>query len=83
MGYPVCAALSIPSSSAAGSPPTTWPASSNPGWRGTHARTPTPGEGAGLGLAIVQGVTLAQGGTVTVSNAADGCRFQIRLPTRV
>ena len=54
-----------------------------PGWRGTNARTPTPGEGAGLGLAIVKGVTLAHGGTVTVHNADHGCRFQIRLPTRM
>lgn len=52
-----------------------------PGWRGTHARTPTPGEGAGLGLAIVQGVTRAHGGTVDVTNVGQGCRFQLRLPT--
>lgn len=52
-----------------------------PGWRATSARTPTTGEGAGLGLAIVKGVTQAHGGTVTVTNACDGCRFQIRLPT--
>jgi signal transduction histidine kinase len=51
-----------------------------PGWRGTRARIPTPGEGAGLGLAIVNGVTQAHGGTVDVHNHGRGCRFEIRLP---
>lgn len=52
----------------------------DPGWRGTHARTPTSGEGAGLGLAIVRGVVEAHGGAVSVVNEAGGCRFELRLP---
>ena len=52
-----------------------------PGWRGTAARTPGSGEGAGLGLAIVRGVAEAHGGSVRVANAGErgaasscGCR---------
>jgi signal transduction histidine kinase len=51
-----------------------------PGWRGTAARTPGAGEGAGLGLAIVRGVAEAHGGTVAVANADGGCRFEMRIP---
>ncbi len=51
-----------------------------PGWRATGARTPVPGEGAGLGLAIVRGVVEAHGGQVAVGNAGSGCRFVLRLP---
>jgi signal transduction histidine kinase len=51
-----------------------------PGWRGTQARTPGSGEGAGLGLAIVRGVAEAHGGQVTVANTDHGCRFELRLP---
>ncbi len=51
-----------------------------PGWRGTTARTPGEGEGAGLGLAIVRGVTEAHGGRVAVRNSPPGCRFELRLP---
>jgi signal transduction histidine kinase len=47
-------------------------------WRGTKART--PGGGAGLGLAIVRGIVEAHHGRVSVINAGDGCRFEIRLP---
>jgi signal transduction histidine kinase len=50
------------------------------GWRGTHARTPEPDGGAGLGLAIVQGIVDAHHGDVTVTNVGDGCRFELRLP---
>ncbi|MDQ3274585.1 MAG: HAMP domain-containing histidine kinase [Actinomycetota bacterium] len=50
-------------------------------WRGTDARTPGPDGGAGLGLAIVRGIVEAHHGTVTVSNAGAGCRFEVRLPT--
>jgi signal transduction histidine kinase len=49
-------------------------------WRGTKARTPGAGGGAGLGLAIVRGIVEAHQGQVGVVNADDGCRFEIRLP---
>lgn len=61
-------------------------------WRGSRARTPrgpdgAAGEGrgplaagAGLGLAIVQAVTHAHGGEVSVANRGAGCRFEVRLP---
>ncbi|PZF81158.1 sensor histidine kinase [Jiangella anatolica] len=50
------------------------------GWRGSAARTPGDDGGAGLGLAIVRGLVEAHGGTVTATNAAGGCRFEVRLP---
>jgi signal transduction histidine kinase len=50
-----------------------------PGWRGSDARTPGRA-GAGLGLAIVQGVVEAHGGRVGVANVPGGCRFEVRLP---
>lgn len=53
-----------------------------PGWRGTEARTPTQGEGAGLGLAIVRGVAEAHHGRVEVRNVGGGCRFEMRIPAR-
>jgi signal transduction histidine kinase len=49
-------------------------------WRGTDARSPAPGSGAGLGLAIVRGVVEAHQGSVRVVNTGDGCRFELRLP---
>jgi signal transduction histidine kinase len=49
-------------------------------WRGTDARSPAPGSGAGLGLAIVRGVAEAHQGSVRVVNTGDGCRFELRLP---
>ena len=49
-------------------------------WRGTQARTPGADGGAGLGLAIVRGIAEAHHGQVSVVNAGDGCRFEIRLP---
>jgi signal transduction histidine kinase len=54
------------------------------GWRGTSARTPEPrngvSAGAGLGLAIVQGIVEAHAGLVTVKNVSGGCRFEVTLP---
>ena len=49
-------------------------------WRGTSARSPAPDSGAGLGLAIVRGIIEAHQGSVSVRNAAGGCRFELRLP---
>jgi len=49
-------------------------------WRGTDARSPATGGGAGLGLAIVRGVVEAHQGSVRVVNSGDGCRFEMRLP---
>ncbi|MHB8795111.1 MAG: sensor histidine kinase, partial [Candidatus Nanopelagicales bacterium] len=48
-----------------------------PGWRGEAART--PGDGAGLGLAVVHEVMAAHGGRVMVSNSGRGCRFDLVL----
>lgn len=60
----------------------------DPGWRGTPARTPPSPDaasllqssGAGLGLAIVQGIARAHQGEVTVQNVPGGCRFDLILP---
>ncbi|AGL16909.1 sensor histidine kinase KdpD [Actinoplanes sp. N902-109] len=49
-------------------------------FRGERARTPEPGGGGGLGLAIVRGLVEAHGGRVAVGNTAAGCRFEVRLP---
>jgi signal transduction histidine kinase len=49
-------------------------------WRGTDARSPAPGSGAGLGLAIVRGVVEAHQGSVRVVNTEVGCCFEMRLP---
>ena len=54
------------------------------GWRGSAARTPAEGSaassGAGLGLAIVQGIVVAHAGKVSVRNTGRGCRFDVVLP---
>jgi signal transduction histidine kinase len=52
-------------------------------WRGTHARTPSPDGGAGLGLAIVRGIVEAHAGEITVANTARGCCFEFSLPALV
>lgn len=57
----------------------------DPGWRGTHARTPVTGiagtSGAGLGLAIVRGIVEAHEGRISATNEPTGCRFDVRLPS--
>jgi signal transduction histidine kinase len=54
------------------------------GWRATSSRTPEQLEGrssgAGLGLAIVQGIVEAHAGEISVRNIPGGCRFDVRLP---
>ncbi|HEX2901908.1 MAG TPA: HAMP domain-containing sensor histidine kinase [Jatrophihabitans sp.] len=52
------------------------------GFRGEPARTHQPGlgAGAGLGLAITQGIVAAHAGSVQVHNAGGGCAFTVRLP---
>jgi signal transduction histidine kinase len=50
------------------------------GWRGTSARTPSPDDGAGLGLSIVRGIVEAHQGQVAVRNVDGGCMFEVRLP---
>jgi signal transduction histidine kinase len=52
----------------------------DPGWRGTTARTPGAGGGAGLGLAIARGIVEAHAGAIDVVNTDVGCRFRVRLP---
>jgi signal transduction histidine kinase len=52
------------------------------GWRGTQARSPDASGGAGLGLAIVRGIIQAHQGEVQVVNTGQGCRFEVRLPSR-
>lgn len=37
--------------------------------------------GAGVGLSMVAGIVKAHGGTVTVANDGEGCRFTLRLPS--
>src|SRR3984957_3675313 len=49
-------------------------------WRGTDARSPARGSGAGLGLAIVRGVVEAHQGSVRVANTGVGCCFEMTLP---
>jgi signal transduction histidine kinase len=51
-----------------------------PGWSGSAARS--PGEGAGLGLAVVSEVMAAHGGQVRVHNTEDGCAFELSLAGR-
>lgn len=49
----------------------------DPGWSGSAARS--PGDGAGLGLAVVSGVMDAHGGHVRVHNSPGGCTFDLVL----
>lgn len=54
------------------------------GWRASSARTPVPhvdgSPGAGLGLAIVQGIIEAHGGHVEAENVEAGFRLNVALP---
>ena len=54
------------------------------GWRATVSRTPEQlwgrSAGAGLGLAIVEGIVKAHSGRVSAHNVAGGCRFDVVLP---
>ncbi len=50
------------------------------GWQAAPARTPDPGAGAGLGLAIVSSIMTAHGGEVAVANVSGGCEFRLRMP---
>lgn len=54
------------------------------GWRGTSARTLDPtslgSPGAGLGLAIVQGIVEAHGGHVTAEHVREGFRLNVVFP---
>ena len=47
-------------------------------FRGDQARS--PGDGAGLGLAIARGLVEAHHGDISVSNVNGGARFTLRLP---
>ncbi len=51
-----------------------------PGWRGSAARSPGDGRGAGLGLAVVEGIAKAHGGTLSVVNDGPGCLASVELP---
>ncbi len=50
------------------------------GFRGNAARTSEPGQGGGLGLAIVRGIVDAHRGSVSAANVEGGCRFEVSLP---
>ncbi|WP_022900039.1 sensor histidine kinase [Humibacter albus] len=54
------------------------------GWRASTSRTPETlwgvSAGAGLGLAIAQGIVEAHRGEISVRNEDDGCRFEVSLP---
>jgi len=63
-----------------GIPDTDLPRLFDVAFRGARART--PGDGGGLGLAIVRGLVEAHGGRVAVENISGGCRFVVHLPER-
>ncbi|WP_458110977.1 HAMP domain-containing histidine kinase [Arthrobacter sp. R1-13] len=47
---------------------------------GTEENQRTPYSGAGVGLSMVAGIVRSHGGTVTVHNMGEGCRFSLRIP---
>jgi signal transduction histidine kinase len=49
-------------------------------YRADDARSPAPGQGGGLGLAIARGLTEAHRGDISVRNHDIGCCFTVRLP---
>ncbi len=63
-----------------GIPPQDLPRVFDVAFRGESARTPSPQEGAGLGLSIARGIVEAHSGQIAVRNAGPGCQFLIRLP---
>jgi signal transduction histidine kinase len=53
----------------------------DPAFRGGDAaRTTSPNQRAGLGLAIARGIVEAHRGAISVTNSGPGCRFEVRLP---
>jgi signal transduction histidine kinase len=50
------------------------------GFRGSAARTPGSGCGAGLGLAIARALIEAHGGRISAVNHGPGCRLELVLP---
>lgn len=46
----------------------------------TEENARTPYSGAGVGLSMVAGIVRSHGGTVTVHNVGEGCRFSLRIP---
>lgn len=63
-----------------GIPETDLPRVFDPGYRGEESRTPGTEVGAGLGLAIAQGIVEAHEGQVSVRNEGPGCVFTVLLP---
>ncbi len=51
-------------------------------FRGSTARTPTQDAGAGLGLAIAQGLVHAHAGTISIANHGPGCCVRVVLPAQ-
>ncbi len=65
-----------------GIPETDLPRVFDVAFRGTAARTPGDDGGAGLGLAIAQGLVRAHRGEISIGNHEGGCRVLVRLPAR-
>jgi signal transduction histidine kinase len=63
-----------------GIPPEDLPRVFDVAFRGTAARTPGEDGGAGLGLAIAQGLVHAHHGEISIGNHGEGCRVVVRLP---